>query len=92
MSKCPLRLLDEALRQAPTIHELSLRRIGLGHETLLKFLGLKGDGSKSGLRLVDVRGNKALVDLLRQKKYLPRYKELKSKVYIDFKYDIGKKQ
>lgn len=62
--------LRDTLRQVPTLRELSLRKCsGLSHEALLELLGILDVGTNSALRLLDVRGNNALIDLTAHKKY-----------------------
>ena len=89
--QCPLGPLKDALRQVPNVREISLRGCDLSHETLLSFLEVLDVGTNSALSLIDVRGNKEIVDVFSHKKYGKRYMKLYETTYMELKHDSKKK-
>jgi Ran GTPase-activating protein (RanGAP) involved in mRNA processing and transport len=63
VAKMQLVLLRDTLRQVSNVRSLSLRACNLDHEDVLTVLAALNVGTHSALSLLDVRGNKELVDL-----------------------------
>ncbi len=86
-------IISDALSKCPVVREVSLRRCpGLGHEQLIDFLSVVQVGSDSGLRLVDVRANRDMVNLLKHKKFGEKYASLLQGVYLELRYDMQEKK
>lgn len=74
------------------MRELSLRRCpGLSHEQLIDFLAVVAVGSDSGLRLIDVRANRDLINLLKHKKFGEKYASVLDTVYLELRCDTQEK-
>ncbi len=87
LPKCPLAELKDALQQVPNVRELSLRLCEMSPEQLLSFLSVFNSASNTGLRLLDVRGNKELLNLPQHKKYGPLLQKALESVYVKLDFD-----
>ncbi len=87
LARCPLADLRDALQQVPNVREVSLRQCEMTPEVLLVFLGLFNAASNSGLRVLDVRGNKELLNIPQHKKYGPLLAKALETAYLKLDYD-----
>ena len=87
LRQCALSDLREALQQVPNVSELSLRACDMSPEQLLQFLGVFNAASNSGLKLLDVRDNKELINLPQNKKYGAQVQKALEKTYVKLDFD-----
>lgn len=87
-AKVSITELRDTLRQVPNVRDISMRACDMGPEQLLELLSTLNTGTNSGLRSVDVRNNKDLVDVLQNKKWGQKVQQMLEPVYLDLRFDF----